>query len=81
MRFDLEAENEKMIAKRHRLVPAVQFGLWFFAFMLLESFVNSRIATDLGAQAVNAAYSIGIFCTGTGLLAFGLVHAYRAAWC
>lgn len=55
------------------------FGLWFFAFMLLESFVNSSVAALLGAEAVNLAYSIGIFCTATGLLAFGLAHARRKA--
>ena len=62
-------------------MPAVQFGLWFFAFMLLESFVNSSVAALLGASVVNTAYSVGIFCTATGLLAFGLVHAKRPSWC
>lgn len=60
---------------------AVQFGLWFFAFMLLESFINSNVADLFGASMVNAAYSMGIFCTATGLLVFGLVHAKAAAWC
>ena len=61
--------------KLRHLISAAQFGLWFFAFMLLESFVNSSVAAVLGAQTVNVAYSVGIFCTGTGLLAFGLAHA------
>lgn len=59
----------------------VAFGLWFFAFMLLESFVNSSVAALLGAETVNAAYSLGIFCTATGLLAFGLAHARWAREC
>ena len=70
-----------MCKEGRRLVPAVQFGLWFFAFMLLESSVNSSVSELLGAQAVNTAYSAGIFCTATGLLAFGLLRARRAAWC
>ena len=62
-------------------ISAVQFGFWFLAFMLLESFVNSAIAAQLGAPAVNAAYCIGLFCTATGLLSFGLVHRQHASWC
>ena len=67
--------------KSSHLAPAVQFGLWFFAFMLLESFVNSSFVALLGAEAVNAAYSVGIICTASGLLAFGLAHAKHKAWC
>ena len=77
----LAVDGDKLGMESRRLVPAVQFGLWFFAFMLLESFVNRSVATLLGAQTVNAAYSLGIFCTATGLLAFGLAHAKREAWC
>ncbi len=77
----MEASGDNSDLKHRRLIPAVQFGLWFFAFMLLESFVNSRVAVLLGAEAVNAAYSAGIFCTSTGLLAFGHVHAKRPGWC
>ena len=32
------------------LAPAVLFGLWFLAFMLLESFVNSRAGDVLGVE-------------------------------
>ena len=70
-----------MGVKSSRLAYAVQFGLWFFAFMLLESFVNSSIVALLGAEAVNVAYSVGIVCTASGLLAFGLAHAKHEAWC
>lgn len=79
--YGLGADSNKLSVESHRLAPAVQFGLWFFAFMLLESHVNSSIVALLGANAVNAAYSMGIFCTATGLLVFGLMHAKRAAWC
>lgn len=79
--YGLEANNNKLSIDSRRLVPVVQFGLWFFAFMLLESFVNSSAATLLGASAVNAAYSLGIFCTATGLLVFGLAHARSADLC
>lgn len=77
----METGDDSLGIDRRRLVPVVQFGLWFFAFMLLESFVNSSVAALLGAQTVNAAYSIGIFCTATGLLAYGLMQAKRPDWC
>lgn len=58
-------------------MPAVLFGLWFLAFMLLESLVNSRGADVLGVDAVNAVYSIGLCCTGTGFLVYGLSQGKR----
>lgn len=77
----LDAVGDKLGMKSCYLIPAAQFGLWFFAFMLLESFVNSSVVALIGAQSVNVAYSVGIFCTATGLLVFGLAHAKRVAWC
>ena len=79
----MAVDGDKLGMESRRLVPAVQFGLWFFAFMLLESFVNRSVATLLGAQTVNAAYSLGIFCTATGLLAFGLAQSVETFldWC
>ncbi len=61
-----------------RLRPAALFGLWFLAFMLLESIVNSRAGDMLGADMVNAVYSVGLCCTGSGFIAFGLVQRGNA---
>lgn len=77
----MEADEDRFSTLSRRYIPAVQFGFWFFAFMLLESFVNSSVAALLGAQVVNLAYSVGIFFTATGLLAFGLSHTRWADTC
>lgn len=73
--------GDKPVTRSPHLASAVQFGLWFLAFMVLESFVNSSVVALLGAQTVSTAYSAGIFCTATGLLVFALMHARRPSWC
>lgn len=65
---------------------AVQFGVFFFAFMLGETMVNDQAARFFTPQMVNMVYAGGIACTGLGCLSFGLVQkrwntpAARQAW-
>lgn len=53
---------------------AVQFGVFFFAFMLGETMVNDQAARFFTPQMVNMVYAGGIACTGLGCLSFGLVQ-------
>lgn len=46
---------------------AVQFGVFFFAFMLGETMVNDQAARFFTPQMVNMVYAGGIACTGLGL--------------
>ena len=71
------AVDEGAAEKEHDFAPVALFGLWFLAFMLLESFVNVRAAELLGAEAVNAVYSAGICCSATGMLAFGISQGIK----
>ena len=65
---------------------AVQFGVYFFAFMLAETIVNDQAARFFAPQMVNVVYAVGIACTGLGCLSFALVQklwrsaAARRAW-
>ena len=65
---------------------AVQFGVFFFAFMLGETMVNDQAARFFTPQMLNMVYAGGIACTGLGCLSFGLVQkrwntpAARRAW-
>ena len=65
---------------------AVQFGVFFFAFMLGETMVNDQAARFFTPQMVNMVYAGGIACTGLGCLSFGLVQkrwntpVARQAW-
>ena len=47
---------------------AVQFGVFFFAFMLGETMVNDQAARFFTPQMVNMVYAGGIACTGLGCL-------------
>lgn len=65
---------------------AVQFGVYFFAFMLAETIVNDQAARFFAPQMVNVVYAGGIACTGLGCLSYALVQkrwntpAARRAW-
>ena len=69
-----------------RFMRAVQFGVYFFAFMLAETIVNDQAARFFAPQMVNVVYAVGIACTGLGCLSFALVQklwrsaAARRAW-
>lgn len=74
---------------RHNIIKfaqALQFGLYFFAFMLAETMVNDQAARFFPPQWVNLIYAGGIACTGLGCLSFALVRkrwksaAARRAW-
>lgn len=73
----MEAGSNKLSVESRRLVPAVQFGLWFFAFMLLESFVNSSVAALLGAHFYGGFYVI--FITAE-FIAFSNQMSHNALW-
>lgn len=51
---------------------AVQFGVYFFAFMLAETIVNDQAARFFAPQMVNVVYAGGIACTGLGCLSYAL---------
>ena len=53
---------------------AVQFGVYFFAFMLAETIVNDQAARFFAPQMVNVVYAGGIACTGLGCLSYALVQ-------
>ena len=69
-----------------RFMRAVQFGVYFFAFMLAETIVNDQAARFFAPQMVNVVYAGGIACTGLGCLSYALVQkrwntpAARRAW-
>ena len=50
------------------------FALCFFAFMLIEAFINERCAGVLGSNVVNFVYALGLVCTGAGFLSFSLLR-------
>ena len=53
------------------VLQAVQFSVYFFAFLLAESMVNNRAAELMGADIVLPVYSVGLICTAFGYLCFG----------
>ena len=62
---------------RRDLVPQLLcsgcFALCFYAFMLIEAFVNEGCAVIFGSGAVNTLYALGLVCTGAGFLSFPLL--------
>lgn len=48
----------------------VQFGLYFFIFLLTESIVNDRAISVCGASNVNYVYAVGLLFTALGYLIF-----------
>ena len=53
------------------VLQAVQFSVYFFAFFLAESMVNSCVAQKMGVDVVIPVYSGGLVCTALGFLIFG----------
>lgn len=51
----------------------VQFGLYFFAFLLTESIVNDRAVSVCGVSNVNYVYAIGLLFTALGYLIFSYI--------
>lgn len=66
-----------MIRNRFSKTMAIQglcFALCFFAFQLTEFTINDRADVLLGAQSVNAVYSVEIACTALGFLSFSVLR-------
>ena len=59
---------------REQWFQAACFALCFLAFMLAEAAVNARAALLFGPGLVNAAYALGLVCTGLGFLSFPLLR-------
>lgn len=55
----------------------LQFGLYFFSFLLTESVVNERAAIVLGVNLVNAVYAFGLLCTALGYLLYSVLYKIR----
>lgn len=51
----------------------LQFGIYFFVFLLTESLINERAVTVFGASNVNYVYSIGLIFTALGYFAFSII--------
>lgn len=51
----------------------IQFSIYFFTFLILESLVNSRTEIILESQYVIIVYAIGLLCTALGYFLFGLL--------
>lgn len=51
----------------------INFGLYFFVFLLTESLINERAVTVFGAANVNYVYAFGLIFTALGYLAFAFI--------
>lgn len=51
----------------------INFGLYFFVFLLTESLINERAVSFFGASNVNYIYAFGLIFTALGYLAFSSV--------
>lgn len=54
-------------------MQTVQFGIFFFVFLLTESFINEQAATVCNEDAVNYIYAIGLLFTASGYLLFSFL--------
>lgn len=66
--------SERRGLTREQWFQAACFALCFLAFMLAEAAVNARAALLFGPGLVNAAYALGLVCTGLGFLSFPLLR-------
>ena len=55
-----------------RTYKCIQFSIYFFTFLMLESEVNSRAEILLGSQYVIQIYALGLLCTAFGYFLFAL---------
>lgn len=53
-------------------MQTIQFGLYFFVFLLTESIVNEQAAILFNAMPVNYIYAVGLLFTAIGYLLYGL---------
>lgn len=59
------------IERRIFIYRSIEYLVWFLVFMLIESFVNTRVGEVIGASKVELFYGIFILFTATGFLLFG----------
>lgn len=69
----MEKSINKTISKA-MIIQGICFSLCFFAFQLTEFTINDRAESLMGAQSVNAVYSIGIACTALGFFSFSVLR-------
>lgn len=53
-------------------MQTIQFGLYFFVFLLTESIVNEQAAILFNAMPVNYIYAVGLLFTAIGYLLYGV---------
>lgn len=54
----------------------IQFGLYFFAFLLTESVINERAVFVIGSEQVNIIYAIGLLCTALGYCLYSFIYKH-----
>ena len=59
------------IERRIFIYRSIEYLVWFLIFMLIESFVNTRVGEVIDASKVELYYGILILFTATGFLLFG----------
>lgn len=59
------------IERRIFIYRSIEYLVWFLIFMLIESFVNTRVGEVIDASKVELYYGIFILFTATGFLLFG----------
>ena len=56
------------IERRIFIYRSIEYLVWFLIFMLIESFVNTRVGEVIDASKVELYYGIFILFTATGFL-------------
>ena len=64
---------EKLKSKFSNFICCVCFSSCFYAFMLIESFVNERSVEIMDCNIVNMVYTLGLVFTGLGFLSFSFL--------
>lgn len=63
--------------KDKKIICYIQFGIYFFSFLLTESVVNERAAEVIGIQYVNWVYAVGLLCTAAGYYLFSGIYKLK----